>query len=261
MDRDRVDVAVKDLLSQLSRDETVVEEVRKIALRGLKGGKEPTQDQDAPRVATPADDAGASGQASSSKSITSTQHKGKSTRQAMGAEDGEELAFTIDRDSDTYKSIFSTVQWYRDQFMIGTDFADRRSAERKGGNTHSPEVQSVGESVMGIIGSQTTKRSDIPLSDPTTAMAHPLLLSSAESYVRSVAAVDLLRPYATWIASKDGPLFHTATQSLAQTIPLGQSSCDWAMRENLLWVLKDEEWREFAKSITTKYVDRSYKDG
>jgi hypothetical protein len=26
-------------------------------------------------------------------------------------------------------------------------------------------------------------------------------------------------------------------------------------------VLKDQEWREFAKTITTRYVDRSYKGG
>ena len=97
----------------------------------------------------------------------------------------------------------------------------------------------------------------IPKSDPSTAMGHPLLLSAAENYLKSIAAVDLLRPYATWVVSSEGPMLQTATQSLAQSIPLAQSSCDWAMRENLIWVLKDEEWRDFAKSITTRYVDRS----
>lgn len=100
----------------------------------------------------------------------------------------------------------------------------------------------------------------IPNSDPDTAYAHTLLLSAGENYLRSIAAVDLLRPYATWIASSSGPMYNTAVSSMSSTIPLAQSSCDWAMKENVIWVLKDEEWREFAKSITTTYVDKSFPD-
>ena len=104
----------------------------------------------------------------------------------------------------------------------------------------------------------------LPKHEPETAIGYPLLLSVTENYLQSIAAVDLLRPYAKWVVSSNGgPLFPIATQSMAQSIPLGQSSCDWAMRENLLWVLRDEEWKEWAKSITssftTTYVDRSYK--
>lgn len=159
------------------------------------------------------------------------------------------------------RNIFSTVQWYRDQFLIGSDYADQRSVERPNEAVRHDErlQQFIGENQL--TGNFRAGISFIPKSDPATAMGHPLLLSAGENYLRSIAAVDLLKPYATWSVSKNGPMFQTATWSMAQTIPLGQSSCDWAMRENLLWVLNDEEWKEFAKGITTNYVDRSYKDG
>jgi len=156
--------------------------------------------------------------------------------------------------------IFATVQWYRDSFLIGSDYADKRSVERsrekerieKEKNNH--QLFSIGNY------NKNEEKNIIPNSDPDTAYAHTLLLSAGENYLRSIAAVDLLRPYATWIASSTGPMYNTAVSSMASTIPLAQSSCDWAMKENVIWVLKDEEWREFAKSITTTYVDKSFPD-
>jgi len=174
--------------------------------------------------------------------------------------DDNKLAFTVSKDSDTYQNIFATIQWYRDSFLIGSDYADKRSVERsrekevieKEKNTH--QLFSIGKQ------NKNEEKNIIPNSDPDTAYAHTLLLSAGENYLKSIAAVDLLRPYATWIASSSGPMYNTAVRSMASTIPLAQSSCDWAMKENVIWVLKDEEWREFAKSITTTYVDKSFTD-
>lgn len=263
MDRERNDVAVKDILSQLSRDEAVIKEVRKLALRGLKaqgsnGDDLPTRS--GTQKAESCSDQSAHNKPTVDDLPTKTQMQcGKTQPSSTGtADNGEELAFTVAKDSDAYRNIFSTVLWYRDSFLIGSAFADRRGAER------SADARYDGANLRGDNGNTLDNQTShginvIPKPDPSTAMGHPLLVSAAENYVRSVAAVDLLRPYATWIASKNGPMFHTATKSLAQSIPLAQSSCDWAMTENMLWVLNDEEWKDFAKSITTKYVDQSYK--
>jgi len=286
VDRDRDDVAVNDILSQLSQDETVIGEVRKIVLRSLKAqGSTPngdTQQQRTPPTSRPASqevDKGSnsdnkrgedSSEEQSSSSISAKNNtfrhgqkeKAATVQRATIAVYDEELAFTVSKESDTYRNILSTVQWYRDSFLIGSSFADRRNAERKVVHNHNDvKVDSSGEKLLHHHQSIMDQGVIIPKSDPSTATGHPLLLSAFENYVRSTYAVDLLRPYATWVGSKDGPMFVTATRSMASTIPLGQSSCDWATRENLLWVLKDEEWKEFAKSITTTYVDRSYKDG
>jgi len=174
--------------------------------------------------------------------------------------DDNKLAFTFSKDSDTYQNIFSTVQWYRDSFLIGSDYADKRSIERSNEKESTEEKNNHQLFSIGKHYKNEEKKNIIPNSDPDTAYAHTLLLSAGENYLNSIAAVDLLRPYATWIASSSGPMYNTAVRSMASTIPLAQSSCDWAMKENVIWVLKDEEWREFAKSITTTYVDKSFPD-
>jgi len=281
VDRDRDDVAVNDILSQLSQDETVIGEVRKIVLRSLKAQGSSANGDTQQQRTSPSRSASqevAKGSNSDSKrgddsseerSSSSISAKNNSFRhgkkekttvqRATKTENDEELVFTVSKESDTYRNVLSTVQWYRDSFLIGSSFADRRNAERK--VVHNDNDIKVREKLLHYHQSSMDQGVVIPKSDPSTATGHPLLLSAFENYVRSTYAVDLLRPYATWVVSKDGPMFVTATQSMASTIPLGQSSCDWATRENLLWVLKDEEWKEFAKSITTTYVDRSYKDG
>jgi hypothetical protein len=250
--RDRDGIAAKKILSQLSEDEALVEEIRKIVLRGIttQSSSKQRPSQSSPQPVELDNTDGTSEPASSSNqfSIRNPWQKNKDHR-ATTTESDDDLAFSVSKDSDQYRSILSTVKWYRDYFLIGTSFADQRCAERDSNK---------GKMFMD----KTSINMDaIPKSDPSTAMAHPLLISSAESYLRSIAAVDMLRPYATWAVSFDGPIAETATQSLAQSILWSQSSCDWAMRENLLWVLKDEEWKEFAKTITTRYVDRSYKGG
>mmetsp|Transcript_37682 Transcript_37682/g.80490 ORF Transcript_37682/g.80490 Transcript_37682/m.80490 type:complete len:264 (-) Transcript_37682:389-1180(-) len=262
MDRNRDDAAINEMLSQLSHDENVLEEVRKIVSRGLKApcAYDDNQQTQGPQEQEHSKLGDTSEQPSSSneKSFRNPR-KEKVTPQSTTSENDEELAFTVDKESDTYRNIYSTVQWYRDSFLMGSTFADQRSAVRK--VIHSGNNVKLRESgKKTVMGNQITNQGVLPKSDPPTALGHPLLLSAAESYIRSISAIDLLRPYVTWIVSRDGPMIATATQSLAQSIPLAQSSSDWAMRENLLWVLKDEEWKDFAKSITTTYVDRSYRD-
>lgn len=246
----RGDVSVNDILSQLSQDGTVLREIRKIARRGLNQqvvavstGTGSNKAVDSAAMKSGIDDSVCPVERAGADYIPS--HQPATVEKAS-----DELAFTISKDSDTYQKIFSNVQWYRDSFLIGSTYADQRSEERGANRRNGSDKAIFTENAVADYNSITD-------SDPSTAMAHPLLLSSAESYLRSIACVDLLKPYATWVVSCDGPLLPTATKSLAQTIPLGQNSCDWAMRENLLWVLKDEEWKEFAKSITTTYVDRS----
>lgn len=254
MTRDRDDVAAKNILSQLSEDEALVEEIRKMVHRGLigKSSSKQSPSQSPSQSVERGYNSGPSEASSNNRFVVRNPwHKNKEQR-ATTAESDEDLAFTVSKDSDAYLSLLSTAKWYRDSFLIGTLFADRRSAERNSRR---------GENIQILIGNTGVNKNAIPKSDPSTAMAHPLLISAAESYLRSIAAVDMLRPYASWAVSMDGPLAGAATQSLAQSILWSQSSCDWAMRENLLWVLKDQEWREFAKTITTRYVDRSYKGG
>jgi len=264
--------AAKDILSQLasqlSKDEkTCVNELRKLALRGLDVQQQQQQQQ--LRQPQPFTDnkkvthsvQGDSGNVIKSTTVRQVHPENKQSTPAATSLDNakqDNLAFTISKDSDMYKHIFSTVQWYRDSYLIGSSYADQRSEERSGASREQSLQRGNHLQMISLNGSYLSANHQhsvaLPKPDSETAIGYPLLLSVAENYLRTNAA-DLLRPYAKWVVSSNGgPLSPIATQSMAQSIPLGQSSCDWAMRENLLWVLRDEEWKEWAKSITTTYV-------
>mmetsp|Transcript_21867 Transcript_21867/g.45510 ORF Transcript_21867/g.45510 Transcript_21867/m.45510 type:complete len:298 (+) Transcript_21867:61-954(+) len=287
--------SVKDILSRISQDEqtatAVVEEVRNILVRDLqaagagRGVPLSSATTRQPNIAQNSEENtnGVVGIDTSASVSTKPQNDNidgeNGIRKRQKEEDQEELAFTIEKGSETYKNIYSMVQWYRDSYIVGTEFADQRSAQQEGdvNGTTTRQNEKKGSMQPSIHRHQTFSfrgsyfednrlsqqnqnqaSNNIPLSK-FTGLGYPYLVSYAQGYIPSQDVVKLLRPSAMWLVSRDGPLLPVATRSMAQTIPLAQSSLDWVMRENLLWVLKNEEWKDFAKGITTKYV-QSYKD-
>ena len=123
------------------------------------------------------------------------------------------LAFTISQESETYQNIMSTVNWYRDNLFIGSEYADKRGIERsltaiEKARHYRSSIYSSNSSVVGfgVAGSSkggihhNTRRmiNNIPMSNPETAILHPYLLSSITNYLQSTIAVDTLRPYTQW---------------------------------------------------------------
>ena len=288
----RRDNATKAILSRISSDRQLVEEVRQLLAENLQLRSHSNDNGNNIDAAANSRDDGTSIEQPADVGVNNKDEQKKSPMSSssdtyqqhspphyyLSKQEGEELAFTIDKDSETYDNILSMAKWYRDSFFISATYANdkqqlrtkemeeaalrrkevqeqnEKNKNRRIGNTNTlrryrPQIGSI------IPPTPTITTDNIPPLSSPMAMGHPLLLSIGENYIKSTYAVDLLRPYATWIASKHGPLMNTASQSLAQTIPLGQASCDWAARENLLWLLKDQEWRDFAKSITTRYIN------
>jgi hypothetical protein len=158
------------------------------------------------------------------------------------------------------------VEWYRDSYLIGEEFADRRSNEKKNNNSMGYDAMKFAEISNKIFNHNINYKSLFerkylcPKPAEFTGMGHPFLADYAEWYTKSTYAVDLLRPTALWLASKDGPMLQPSIQSLASTIPMMQETADEAMRSNVLWMLQDQGWKDWAKSLTTQYVYRSHKD-
>ena len=294
----RDNTTIKAIFSRISNDDELVEEVRNLLADNLQlkspknndGNDGSVGDNNGAEFSIGASSSSSSqsdaivvrnnekqillSKASSRDGNTITSQQQKRRHHHNQKQEEEELAFKIDKNSETYGNILSMAKWYRDSFFISATFANEtqelRTRELEEAALRRKEVEEQQKQQLlkhrPIGSTQTLRRyrpqvksilpSNVnpPMSSPM-AMGHPLLLSAGENYIRSTYAVDLLRPYATWAVSRNGPLLHTASQSLAQTIPLGQASCDWAARYNLLWLLQDQEWRDFAKSITTRYIN------
>ncbi|KAL3786279.1 hypothetical protein HJC23_005357 [Cyclotella cryptica] len=264
---ERNDSSIKEILDQISKDDAkaVVEEVRNIVLRdlGARGVNASTDEQ--PVQISHSQQPREEGHSSTATEHHTTPTPSNPSLNQKNVPD-DDLAFTISKDSETYKNIFSMVQWYRDSSIVGSEFADRRSAERECHNSLDSEEKKFAEISNKIFNRNANYKSLVesgdvyPKASDFTGTGHPLLAGLAESYIKSPHAIDVLRPSTIWLASKDGPLLQAATQSLANTIPLFQSTADSVMRRNVLWLLQDQGWREWAKSITTRFVDRSHKD-
>lgn len=264
---ERNDSSIKDIFDQISKDDAkaVVEEVRNIVLRDLGAtGVNASTDEQPVRVSHSQQQIEGSHSSRKPTHQSASIPRKQSLHEKNASED--EIAFKIPKDSEMYKNIFSMVQWYRDSFMVGSEFADHRSAAREGQNSLNGEENVFAEVSNKIFHhsvyykSQAGKGNVQPKASDFTGIGHPYFTGLAESYIMSPHAIDVLRPSTIWLASKDGPLLEPATQSLANTIPLFQSTADTVMRRNVLWLLQNQGWREWAKSITTRFVDRSNKD-
>eukprot|EP00558_Chaetoceros_sp_UNC1202_P005682 CAMPEP_0197245216 /NCGR_PEP_ID=MMETSP1429-20130617/10068_1 /TAXON_ID=49237 /ORGANISM="Chaetoceros sp., Strain UNC1202" /LENGTH=103 /DNA_ID=CAMNT_0042705669 /DNA_START=25 /DNA_END=336 /DNA_ORIENTATION=- len=58
-----------------------------------------------------------------------------------------------------------------------------------------------------------------------------------------------------------GPLRRLINRSVCDLIPLSQDSVDYVMRNNILWVLKDESWRNSVKGSSRHYFSGSMQEG
>ena len=260
---DRSDSSIKEILDQISRDDAkaVVNEVRDILLRDLRN-KDGSSDNAEENYTSNIDTV-----RRTSDDSSAVNRKNYSSQGQNGSEkDDNELAFTIDKNSETYKTIYSTVEWYRDAYIIGTEFADRRKTEKNGHNAVGYDAIKFAEIGNKLFNSNINyetffgRQVTYPKASEFTGWGHPFLTDYAEWYIKSNYAVDLLRPTAAWLASRNGPMMQPAIQSMAGTIPMMQPTADDAMRSNVLWMLKDQEWKDWAKSLTTQYVSRSQKD-
>lgn len=315
------DETIKAILSRLSNNDKIVEEVRQLVAENLqlKGSRSSssnnTKNNDTLVMAAAPSSLSktrSNSSAAGSKEVTindddgtdknnnatrvqtppSSNRQSKSKTTNNDKESSEELAFTIDKDSETYHNILSMAKWYRDSFFIGLEYANvnqqlqqQQHHQQQGvTNNQSPRQKEDEDQRKRVSLLQqhqdyekrqqhqllnnnnnttplrryrpqiTSYTPTPPLTSPHNATGYPILSTLFENYIQSSYAYNTVHPYATWITSHTGPLYPIASTSLSQSIPLGQSLLNWTCRENVLWLLQDEEWRDWGKSITRGYI-------
>jgi hypothetical protein len=327
------DETIKAILSRLSNNDKIVEEVRQLVAENLQLGSRSssgsssssTKNNDTPVIAAVApsslsrthssssstagtveskevtvnEDDGAYKNNNATRAQTSSSSSSSSSRQSKSKtnddKESEELAFTIDKDSETYHNILSMAKWYRDSFFIGSEYANvnqqqqlqQHQQHQKGTMNQSPRQKEDDDQRKRRVSllkqqrdyekrqqhqllnnnsnnvtplrryrpPQITSYTPIPpITSPHNATGYPILSTLFENYITSPYAYNTIHPYATWITSSYGPLYPIASTSLSQSIPLGQSLLNWTCRENLLWLLQDDEWKDWGKSITRGYI-------
>lgn len=312
------DETIKAILSRLSNNDKIVEEVRQLVAENLQlksrsSGSSSTKNNDMPVIAAAAAQSSLStaGTADSKEVVVAVNENNNATRVQPTSsssssrqstsktndedKESEELAFTIDKDSETYHNILSMAKWYRDSFFIGLEYANVNQQQQQLHHHHHHQQGIMNQSPrqkededqrrkrVSLLQQQrdyekrqqrhqqlnnsnnvtplrryrpqiTSYTPTPPITSPHNATGYPILSTLFENYITSPYAYNTVHPYATWITSSYGPLYPIASTSLSQSIPLGQSLLNWTCRENVLWLLQDDEWKDWGKSITRGYI-------
>ena len=310
------DETIKAILSRLSNNDRIVEEVRQLVAENLQlksrsssNSSSSTKNNDTPVIAaapsslsrtcsnsSPAGTAESKEVVAVNENNNATRVQTSSSRQSKiktnDDKESEELAFTIDKDSETYHNILSMAKWYRDSFFIGLEYASVNQQQQQQLQQHhqqgimnqSPRQKEDDDQRkrVSLLQQQrdyekrqqhqllnnsnnvtplrryrpqiTSYTPTLPITSPHNATGYPILSTLFENYITSPYAYNTVHPYATWITSSYGPLYPIASTSLSQSIPLGQSLLNWTCRENVLWLLQDDEWKDWGKSITRGYI-------
>ena len=119
---DRNDPSGKEIIDQISRDDAkaVVAEVRQILQRTLKNSESSYTEKI--HVNNCSKD--------TEQSLKSTGTLTKNVKEPAINGSDEKLAFTIEKDSEMYKSIYGMVEWYRDSYLVGENLQTAEKTKR-----------------------------------------------------------------------------------------------------------------------------------
>jgi len=155
---------------------------------------------------------------------------------------------TTMRDTELYKLALRSMLWQRDNYLVGRDYADERSAQRRKQKqmleTHQLDV------------SVALPFSRIPYD--ATALGNIQLARLGSWFIPSQTVHRALLPIV--VGLPNGPLNEPILRATANLIPMSQSNLDNVVKSRILWFLKDEKWRTVIKNSTNGYIAKTYRD-
>jgi len=165
---------------------------------------------------------------------------------ADGANDTEEQ--TSMRDTDLYQLALRSLLWQRDNYLVGRNYADERSAQRR-------------KQKQVLDAHQLSASVDLPFSRmpyDATALGNLQLVRLGSWFIPSPTVHRSLLPIVVGLPT--GPLNEPILRATANLIPMSQSNLDNVMKSRILWFLKDEHWRSVIKNSTKGYIANTYRD-
>ena len=179
------------------------------------------------------------------------------------------------REMKVYKNLLSVVKYQRDAHIMGSEHAERRKVEREverekeakeqidpyiEDDDSFSDVASEGSKVPPKISYQDylNKYSIVNASSLGSSQLNGLF----SWFIPSPTMHDALLPTVLWTIAplsstfpEGGPLRGRINRSVCDLIPLSQSLLDGVMKQNILWVLSDESWRESVKGSSRNYLN------
>jgi len=140
------------------------------------------------------------------------------------------------RQKTIYKSALQMLQWQRDNYLVGTEYADWRRNDRRREQQHQ----------QGIGVAAVPETYEIPW-DPT-ALSHPQLTKLASDFVPTPTVVKALTPIIAGLPT--GALYDPVRNSTLAIIEGQQNNLEGVMKTNLLRFLDNPQNRAAIKNST-----------
>jgi hypothetical protein len=151
------------------------------------------------------------------------------------------------RDTELYKLALGNLQWQRDNYLVGKDYADQRKSQRN-------LDQDVPVEQTALDGGLYPYK--IPFN--ATALGNIQLTGLGSWFIPSKAVHNSLLPLV--VALPSGLLHIPILRATADLIPLSQGNVDLAVKNQLLWIFDNQQWRDVIKSSTKGYITNTYVD-
>jgi hypothetical protein len=151
------------------------------------------------------------------------------------------------RKTELYKIALNNLQWQRDNYLVGKDYADQREQLRRLGSDVSLEQKALDRRMMPR---------QIPFYD--TALGNIQLSALGSWFIPSNAVHYSVLPMVLDLPL--GPMYVPTLRATANLIPLSQGNLDKVLKMQIMWILKNQEWRDLIKSSTKGYIVNTYVD-
>lgn len=152
------------------------------------------------------------------------------------------------RKTELYKVALNNLQWQRDNYLVGKDYADRRKLLR----TQSSEDATAEQTAFnrGMLQQQ------IPFY--ATALGNIQLSALGSWFIPSNAVHYSVLPFVLDLPL--GSMYVPILKATANLIPLSQGNLDKVLKTQIMWILKNQQWRDLIKSSTKGYIVNTYVD-
>jgi len=180
------------------------------------------------------------------------------------------------RDSELYNYALNSLRWQRDNYIVGPSYAEARKKQRRLEERTKregfgdevavarPGALTVYDTAFSLVPevSASLLRSHMTYSTAagTPSLGQAQLASLAISLLPAPITTNALRPTVLWLPSLGGPLDLPVSRAVTNLIPLSQSNLDGVVKESVVWVLRDEHWRNTAKFGAGGYVTGMERD-
>lgn len=177
-------------------------------------------------------------------------------RKVQDKNKGEVSSSSI-RDRQFYKETYKLLQWQRDNYLVGQNYAEQRKIERQAAKELESSRGRTPFSVKSVAPSVKVQSFD-PVQIPfdSTTLGHQQLVKLASWFIPTETVQQALVPLV--VALPSGPLKQPILHGMVHLISTQQKNLDGVIKDQLTHFFTGDHSRKFVKHSANNYIYGSF---